>query len=349
MRDMDNPSKAKSLARPEEPVALHYGLAVVLVAVAFGIARTYVYFHLPQPFTALALSAIAITFWYGGAKPGILATLLSMVIRNYFFDPGVNGLARILYELVFLVFALLMSLVARARNAERTQTEEELQRLSGDLLRSQDEERRRIARDLHDDLGQSLFGANLSLRRISLVSLDERTRKLLSEAREMIRTCMEKVRTIAHLLHPPELERLGLRSAIVIFVTGFRERSGIQVDVIVAEDLPRLPRPAETALFRVTQECLLNIQRHSKSSKAWIRIGADSKQVILEIRDEGIGMNPPGSGTAEVDRAKLGVGLEGISARMQQLGGRLEITSGSWGTSVKTILPLGCAETLSDD
>ncbi|MFZ0522333.1 MAG: sensor histidine kinase [Candidatus Acidiferrales bacterium] len=346
---MDNPSKVKWLARTAEPVGLHYGLAVVLVAVAFGIARTYMYFRLPQPFTALALSAIAITFWYGGAKPGILATLLSMAIRNYCFDPGVSSLARILYELVFLVFALLMSLVARARNAERTQTEEELRRLSGDLLRSQDEERRRIARDLHDDLGQSLFSANLNLRRISLVSLDERTRKLLSEAREMIRACMEKVRTIAHLLHPPELERLGLRSAIVIFVNGFRERSGIQVDVAVAEDLPRLPRPAETALFRVTQECLLNIQRHSKSSKAWIRIGADSKQVILEIRDEGIGMNPPGSETAEVDRAKLGVGLEGISARMQQLGGRLEITSGSWGTSVKTILPLDSAETLSDN
>ncbi len=343
MREMGNPSKAKWFARSAEPVALRYGLAIVTLAVAFGIARTYVYFRLPQPFTALALSAIAITFWYSGTKPGILATLLSMAIRNYFFDPGVNSLARILYELGFLVFALLMSLVGRARNAERTRTEEDLQRLSGDLLRSQDEERRRIARDLHDDLGQTLFGANLILGRISNVSLDEHTRKLLSEAREMIRACLEKVRTIAHLLHPPELERLGLRSAIVIFVNGFRERSGIQVEVAVAEDLPRLPRPAETALLRVTQECLLNIQRHSKSSKAWIRVGADCKQVTLEVRDE------PGCASAQVDRSKLGVGLEGMSARMQQLGGRLEITSGSWGTSVKTILPLDFLETLSDD
>jgi two-component system NarL family sensor kinase len=235
------------------------------------------------------------------------------------------------------------------RNAERTQTEEKLQRLSGDLLRSQDEERRRIARDLHDDLGQSLFGANLSLGQISNVLVHERSRKQLSETRDTVRTCMEKVRTIAHLLHPPELERLGLRSAIVIFVDGFRERSGIQVDVAVAEDLARLPRPMETALLRVTQECPLNIQRHSKSCKAWISIGADCKQVTLKVRDEGIGMNPPGSATAPVDRSKLGVGLEGMSARMQQLGGRLEIASGSWGTSVKTILPLGFPEMLPED
>jgi K+-sensing histidine kinase KdpD len=113
---MGNPGKAKWLARPTGSVALRYRLAVVSVAVAFGLARTYVYFHLPQPFTALALSAIAITFWYGGTKPGILAALFSMAIRTYFFEPQLNSVSRALYDLVSLVLALLMIVVGRAQN-----------------------------------------------------------------------------------------------------------------------------------------------------------------------------------------------------------------------------------------
>lgn len=210
---------------------------------------------------------------------------------------------------------------------------------SSQLLRWQDEERRRIARDLHDGLGPDLLAANLNLQQLSIIISDEPAQKLLSETREIIRNCIEKVRTITHLLHPPELALLGLRTALVVYVDGFRERSAIQVDVEIPKDLPKLPRPVETALLKMTQECLLNIQRHSRSSKARIRIETDSNQISLEIRDYGIGMQPAGLDTPEGSRPRIGVGLAGMSERMKELGGRLEVTSGDWGTSVKATLP----------
>ena len=133
---MGYPGKAKWMARPAASAALRYGLAVVSVAAALGLARTFLYFHLPQPFTAFALSAIAITFWYGGTGPGILAALLSAIVRTYFFEPETDTISRALYDLVFLIFALLMTRVTRARNelevrvAERTA---ELTRANEDL------------------------------------------------------------------------------------------------------------------------------------------------------------------------------------------------------------------------
>src|ERR1700693_284195 len=223
---------------------------------------------------------------------------------------------------------------------ERVRAEEERRRLSGKLLRSRDEERRRIARDLHDDLGQDLFAALLALAQLSRGIPNERKQKLLSETREIIHACAEKVRTLAHLLRPPELERLGLKTAIVVYVDGFRERSRTQIDIEIPAGLPKLPLPIETALFKMTQECLLNIQRHSKSSEAQIRIESTPRQITLEVRDEGVGMQPASWCVAEGSQPRLGVGLTGMSERIEELGGRLEITSGSWGTSVKATLPL---------
>src|SRR5258708_4166374 len=133
---MKHPGKAKWIARPAASGALRYGLALVSVATAFGLAHAFLYFHLPQPFTAFALCAIAITFWYGGTIPGILAAVLSLSIRNYFFEPEINNVSRVGYDLVFLIFALLMTHVRRARNelevriAERTA---ELTRANEDL------------------------------------------------------------------------------------------------------------------------------------------------------------------------------------------------------------------------
>jgi signal transduction histidine kinase len=208
------------------------------------------------------------------------------------------------------------------------------------MLHMQGEERRRIARDLHDDLGQALFAANLKLGQVPKFASDERALKILSETQSLLGSCLDKLRTIAHLLHPPELETLGLRSAIVVYVDGFRERSGIQVTLDLPEHFPRLAPSAENALFKVVQECLLNIQRHSKSAKALIRLEARPDEVSLEVRDEGVGMEYTSSQAPDQGGPKFGVGLAGMSERIQQLGGRLEITSGSWGTSVKAILPV---------
>src|SRR5580692_3476465 len=136
IRPMGNPDKAKWIAGPGASFVVRYGLAVVPVAVAAGLAQAFLYFHLPLAFSAFALSAIAIAFWYGGTKPGILAAVLSALVRSYLFDPEINSISRVLYDLVFLVFALLMSGVSRARDelemrvAERTT---ELTRANEDL------------------------------------------------------------------------------------------------------------------------------------------------------------------------------------------------------------------------
>ena len=220
--------------------------------------------------------------------------------------------------------------------------------LSSQLLNMQAEERRRIARDLHDDLGQALFAAKLDLGHLTSYVSDERAKNLITEIENRLVACMTKVRTLAQLLHPPELEALGLRGAIAAFADGFRERSGIELHLDIPARLPRLPLSVETVFFRVVQECLLNIHRHSGSTTAQIRIGIDSRQITLEVRDAGVGMPSAISETAEGSGPKLGVGLAGLSERMKQIGGRLEVTSGSWGTSVKAIFPLGLSELRPD-
>src|SRR6202790_3683771 len=152
VRPMGNPDKAKWMAGPTTSFAVRYGLAVVSVAVAAGLAQAFLYFHLPLAFSAFALSAIAITFWYGGTKPGILAAVLAALVRSYIFDPEINSLSRVLYDLVFLVFALLMTGVTRARDelevrvaertAELTRANEDLSREIGERKRAEESLRR---------------------------------------------------------------------------------------------------------------------------------------------------------------------------------------------------------------
>src|ERR1700726_4455730 len=156
---MANPRTSKWIARPAVSVAVRYGLAVVSVAAALGWAQAFLYFHLPQPFTAFALSAIAITYWYGGTVPGMFAALLSLIVRGYYFEPEISTVSRIFYDLVFLTFALLMTRITRTRNelevrvAERTGA---LTRANGDLKleiieRNQAEEKLRQSEDyLHE-------------------------------------------------------------------------------------------------------------------------------------------------------------------------------------------------------
>jgi signal transduction histidine kinase len=276
-------------------------------------------------YTAMA----AATFFPSTAAPD-----LSHAVRI----STLGAVAVALATLIVQGLAVLTSFVDRRFAAQETEL------LSSQILHVQEEERRRIARDLHDDLGQALFAANLKLGQIPKLASDERALKTLSETQSLLGSCVDKLRTIAHLLHPPELETLGLRTAIVVYVGGFRERSGIQIALDMPEHFPRLSPSAENALLKVVQECLLNIQRHSKSTKALIRLEARPDEVTLEIRDEGVGMERTSSRAPDHGGPKFGVGLAGMSERIKQLGGRLEITSGSWGTSVKVILPVGKLE-----
>ena len=232
----------------------------------------------------------------------------------------------------------------RDSRRELHDSEDSLRRLSLHLLRTQDEERRRIGRDLHDSLGQTLSVLKMKLDSlagsIGLSSLDSRNQNIASCA-NLTEDCIKEVRTIAYLLYPPMLEEMGLKSAISWYVDGFSKRSGIRTTFEIDPEFARLPRHVETAIFRVLQESLTNVHRHSGSEAAQVRLFNRGGTTVLEIIDEGKGMPPRYSSESGQDgRHLLGVGLRGMEERMRQLGGALQLLSGPRGTTVIASVPL---------
>ena len=462
-----------------------YILAFVSVGAAFVLSLMLLRLDSPLPFTGFALSAIAITSWRGRTGPGILAALLSELVRSYFFQPATNAVARVLYDSVFLFFALLMIWITRSRNelevqvAQRTaeltvaneklkieiverkraegqsralidaiphqiwsgppdgtldycndrwrsdtglglkelqgdawqsmlhpddrervlkawrrsvangttyeqeerhrgadgtyrwflargvplrdaegsivrwygtytdiedrkNTEVDLRRLSGQLLKLQDEERRRIARELHDSTGQDLVALATMLGQLRglIPSVERKSRRLISECRALADKCIRDIRTLSYVLHPPVLDDAGLGDAIRDYVRGFIKRSGIDVELELSPLLGRMPQDIELALFRVAQESLTNIQRHSGSQRAKIRIDRNSG-LTLEVSDLGSGLLAGIQGGQERPQFELGVGISSMEERLRAIGGRLEIDSTSEGTTVSVTVPLG--------
>ena len=226
---------------------------------------------------------------------------------------------------------------------ERKRAEKSLRELSARLIHAQDEERRRIARELHDSTSQSLsaLAINLTLLEQEVETLHPKACKALAESRALIGEVSREIRTIAQLLHPPQLDEAGLASAVRGYATSFAERSGVRLDLDVPLALGiRLPQEVETAIFRILQESLSNIHRHSGSPTAAIRLALESSEVVLEVRDQGRGIPPGFLKNSDGAIAGLGVGVAGMRERVRQLGGRLEIDSGGQGTTVKAILPL---------
>src|ERR1700726_1719170 len=225
---------------------------------------------------------------------------------------------------------------------EREQANKALRELSRRLFQMQDEEHRRIARELHDSIAQELAAVSMNLGQLQkrIEGRDLITDNLLSDSMALVEQCNREIRTISHLLHPPLLDELGLRRALQDYIEGFAGRSAIATTLDVAEDLDRLPAEIETALFRVVQESLGNIHRHSGSTTAAIRIHRDAGTVRLEISDEGRGV-PPGlrQGNKEMS-VPVGVGIAGMRERLRQVGGQLEIESSDRGTTVRAIVPL---------
>lgn len=223
--------------------------------------------------------------------------------------------------------------------------EESLRRLSGRLMELQDEERRRIARELHDSIGQCLTAIKINLdildRSLSQPDLDLRTGKALAEALSLTDQCSSDTRTISYLLHPPLLDERGLASAIRWYADGFAQRSEIRLSMDLPSDDTRLPQPVETTLFRIVQESLTNIHRHSGSTMAEIRLLTDAESVILEVRDEGHGMPAASLRRCNGSGRMVGVGIAGMRERVRQFGGKLDILSDSRGTQVRATLPLG--------
>jgi PAS domain S-box-containing protein len=218
---------------------------------------------------------------------------------------------------------------------ERKRAEESLRLLSGQLLHLQDQERRRIARELHDSSGQLLaaLGMNLSLAESENANIAPRSAKAIQESIHLVQELSRELRTISHLLHPPLLDEVGLASGLRSYLDGFTERSKIRVDLEIPEELGRLPQDLETAIFRIVQECLTNIHRHSGSPVARICITHSDSEVTLEVEDRGKGIPLEKRHVLDSEGA-AGVGIRGMRERLRHLGGSLEIKSTETGTVV---------------
>ena len=224
---------------------------------------------------------------------------------------------------------------------DRKRVEEELPRLSGRLLRLQDKERRKIARDLHDSTGQELvfLTTTLSQLRDSVPSSSRKLRKLVSQCQIIADRCIREVRTLSYVLHPPLLDETGLADAIRHFVDGFSERTGIEVELEISPHFGRMNQEMELGLFRVVQESLINIQRHSGSFDAKIRLARDSDRVSLEVSDSGRGIPAAKRRQNGTLPHTVGVGIPSMEERVRQIGGRLEIQSAEGGTTVRVTIP----------
>jgi PAS domain S-box-containing protein len=233
--------------------------------------------------------------------------------------------------------------LAEQRLAE---SERSLRSLSLHLLRSQDEERRRIGRDLHDSLGQILTAIKMNLQSLAPGRSDA---DRIARCVNLADNCIKEIRTMSYLLYPPMLEELGLCSAVPWYLDGFAARSGIRVDFKVSEKFGRLSRDAELALFRVLQEALANVHRHSGSRVAHVKLLMDDGWYILEVRDEGRGLpDKLTSGSAAGPHLSSGVGLRGMDERMRQLRGRLDLTSSPNGTVLRASVPVERSKNLSE-
>lgn len=224
---------------------------------------------------------------------------------------------------------------------EASQREENYRRLSGRLLTLQDEERRRLALDLHDSTGQCLAALTMNLDVVGLATtaLDARSRRALAESRSLADQCAREVRTFAYLLHPPLLDEVGLLSAVRWYAEGFAKRSRIQVTMDLGQ-IGRLPGPIETALFRVVQEALTNVHRHASTTAASIRLTATADAVALDIHDEGHGLRDPVTREHGTLPETLGVGIQGMRERVRQLGGTFDVAFTDTGTTVRVRVPM---------
>jgi PAS domain S-box-containing protein len=281
-------------------------------------------------------------------RPGVRAIATRQPVLNEVIGWRRQGSSEVLWTLgnavpQFAPDGSVSTLIYTFTNiTERKQAEEALHQLSTRLLQLQDEERRRLGRELHDSLAQSVLAVNLNLAQAvqSSDSLSERGKHALAEARRLLQGMSREIRTLSYLLHPPLLDELGLVSAIKEYAEGFSERSGVKMELHLQTGFGRLSQEAETALFRIIQESLTNIQRHSGSQTATIRLRGDSTCVNLDVSDRGCGMGKNAIERGNGSGSRLGVGILGMRERMTQLGGKLEIDSSSSGTTVRVSIPL---------
>ena len=350
-----------------------YAIALLGMAAALALRSLF------QPILGGSMHYVSISAgtvfaaWYCGLGPAVLATILGSVAANVLFLSPYQPLGPftekdIIGELLFLLFSAAIIAVAeggrrallrlghlheillksrtqlkfrvRQRAAQLQQSNSDLRDLSVRLLRVQDDERRRIARDLHDSTGQALTALKLELAGIEreLASRHPQLARRIAANIESARQISDELRTISYLLHPPLLDELGLGSALRWYMDGFQKRSGINVQLEFSGEA-RLAPEMETMLFRVVQECLINIHRHSDSATASIRLAQADGHIVLEVEDEGRGISAEELADIASGLA-LGVGLRGMRERIKDFGGELEILSKGQGTKVKAVVPI---------
>lgn len=239
-----------------------------------------------------------------------------------------------LWEEVFAVIG-----DALAHTIEMNRSRARVREMTGRLLTLQDDERRRLARELHDTTGQNLSMLVLNIELLNREqSLSPGTHAKLAECGELARTSLQEVRTLSYVLHPPMLDELGVFPALRAFIEGFSERSGIAVDLDLPSRHFRMPRELETTIFRVIQESLSNVRKHAHSSVARVRVALNPDGVSITVEDNGSGLPP--SVDPELRPAKIGVGISSMRERVKHCGGRFNLHSGSTGTQLEVSLPL---------
>jgi signal transduction histidine kinase len=315
------------------------------------------------------LAAVAFSAAYCGLGPSMLAIAITLVgVRYWFVSPihsfGIPDGLQIVGMLAFVAASSVILAIGernrrkmealreshedleerlRKRSEELDIANQGLGDLTARLLQLQDEERRRIARELHDSAGQSLTALALNLSNLGTeIERLTKSAKTVADSVVLVNDMSRDIRTISYLLHPPLLDEAGLASALRWYIRGFTERSGINVELELPEDFERLPRDVETAIFRLVQECLTNIHRHSESPTATISVVHANGEVRIEVRDQGKGIAPDKK-LELLSAGTPGVGIRGMRERLRQLGGAMEINSdgdGS-GTQVVVRLPVG--------
>jgi signal transduction histidine kinase len=369
-------ARSVSLRPVQGSKAKRFTLALMAMAVALALRSLF------QPILGESMQYVSISAatvfaaWYCGLGPAIVSTIIGVAAANVLFVSPYLPLGRytereIVGKLLFLVFAgaiiamgeagrrswirlghvhevLLQSRTqlkfrVRQRTAQLQQINQDLRDLSVRLLRVQDDERRRIARDLHDSTGQALTALKLEMAGIEreLATRDAANARRLASAIETARQISDELRTISYLLHPPLLDELGLSSALRWYIDGFEKRSGIKVHFDLNTSA-RLSAELETMFFRMIQECLVNVHRHSGSATAVIRLSQTGGMMIVEVEDQGRGIEA--DELADITAgATPGVGLRGMRERINDFGGKLQIESSEKGTKIRATIPVEAA------
>src|SRR5580692_4354946 len=358
-------------ARISQNTFARYGAALVVTAVALAVRRAlHPFLGDSLPYVTL-FPAVAFAAWFCGLGPALFAILAGLAaVRFWFLEPAHSlsdwSVPQAIGAAMFVAACAVMVAIGERlgrdneelraaqgdleekvaqRTGELDAANQSLGELTARLLKLQDEERRRIARELHDSVGQTLAALSMNLSTIGGdIAKLAKTASAVTDSAALVADMTADIRTISYLLHPPLLDESGLSSALRWYIEGFAERSKIKVELKVPDDFGRLPSDLETAIFRVVQECLTNIHRHSESPVARVRVANSGEDVRVLVEDDGKGLPPERQG--EIMSSGLpGVGVRGMRERLRQLGGSLEIRSAGAGkgTVVVVRLPLVAA------